>query len=100
VSAGAAAAGAAAGADTAGFAVSANTGALTMTPVAPIAIAIALPAISRFIQVNIFNLSLKCRRAGFTGTNTNNMLNRGYKNFPVANLASFSGLLNRLNGFF
>ena len=32
----------------------------TMTLVAPIAKAIALPARSRFIQVNILNLSLKC----------------------------------------
>jgi hypothetical protein len=56
-----AAAAAAAGAVTAGFASSAaKAGEVTMTPVEPMAKAIAPPARSFFIQVNILNLSLKC----------------------------------------
>ena len=56
----AAAATAAAAAAATGLASSAKAGEATMTLVAPIAKAIALPARSRFIQVNILNLSLKC----------------------------------------
>jgi hypothetical protein len=57
----AAAAVAAAGAVAAGFASSAaKAGEVTITLVEPIAKAIAPPARSCFIQVNILNLSLKC----------------------------------------
>jgi hypothetical protein len=59
--AGAAAAVAAAGAVTADFASSAaKAGEVIITLVEPIAKAIAPPARSCFIQVNILNLSLKC----------------------------------------
>jgi hypothetical protein len=43
-----------------GLASSAKAGEATITLVAPMTKAIALPARSRFIQVNILNLSLKC----------------------------------------
>jgi hypothetical protein len=57
--AGAAATAAAAAAAT-GFASSAKAGELTIMLVEPIAKAIAPPARSFFIQVNILSLSLKC----------------------------------------
>ncbi len=37
--------------------------------------------------------------ACFTGTDANGFINRQDKDFPIANLSGFSGLLHRLNDF-